>query len=239
MEPLVVKAARHTELEYIESGGVWQVVPRFSLEPGVPVIRGRWVDISQGDEASSRCHVVKAIRRGPKGSLCAEFFAAVPSRNCSQFLLALACTERFFKQGRGASQSNCRKSCANLKCRRLAFSRRRCTAREAPPCAGMRESQVCWWSRWNSCKAEGRHATPTTEINSCESARVETISQCWVPCSNWKWFAAGLQQCWIITERGTLRPLEFEGTTQEIRLLNRLISQSRERGKWIRGMLIS
>ena len=43
-----------------------------------------------------------------------------------------------------------------------------------------------------------------------------------------KWTAAGLRQRWTITGRGILGPPEIEGTTQEIRHLNRLISWTRE-----------
>ena len=46
LDPAGVKAATQTEIEFVESAGVWEVVPRSSLEPGVPVIQGRWVDIN-------------------------------------------------------------------------------------------------------------------------------------------------------------------------------------------------
>ena len=85
-------------------------------------------------------YVAKEIGRGPKGSLVVEFFAAVRPLSCSKFLLALACTDKFpdengvlRKSSRtqkclvrgGASQSNCRKSCANLKCTSVWHEKRR------------------------------------------------------------------------------------------------------------------
>ena len=98
VDPAGVKAARQTEIEFIESAGVWEVVLRLSLAPGVPVIKGRWVDINKGDAVSKNYrsrYVAKEIRRGLKGSLIAEFFAAMQPLMCSKLLLALACTDGF------------------------------------------------------------------------------------------------------------------------------------------------
>ena len=55
----------------------------------------------------------------------------------------------------------------------------------------------------------------------------DVTAMCWeaeVP----KWFATGWGQRGTITERGTLGPPEIEGTTQEIRHLNRLVSSARD-----------
>ena len=42
LDPAGGKAARLTELEFIDSAGVWQVVLRLSSDFGVPMVKGWW-----------------------------------------------------------------------------------------------------------------------------------------------------------------------------------------------------
>ena len=95
LDPDGVAKARGEELEFIDKMGVWGIIPR--SEAGVTVIRGRWVDVNKGDEArpNYRCrYVAKEFKRGAKGCLVAEFFAAMPPLWCSKTLLIIAVTNK-------------------------------------------------------------------------------------------------------------------------------------------------
>ena len=95
LDPDVIAKARGEELELIDKMGVWDIIP--CAEAGVAVIKGRWVDVNKGDDArpNYRCrYVAKEFKRGVKGCLVAEFFAAMPPLWCSKTLLIIAVTTR-------------------------------------------------------------------------------------------------------------------------------------------------
>ena len=96
LEPEKVVKARKEEVDFIRKMGVWQEVDRPSDKP---VLKGRWVDINKGDEDHpiyrSR-YVGKEIKKGSKGALVADFFAAMPPLSSFKLLLTLAMTDRFY-----------------------------------------------------------------------------------------------------------------------------------------------
>ena len=94
----------------------WSVACRTSIEVGTwrtRHLKRRMVNINKGDEVRKNCrsrHVAKKIRRGPTGSLIAEFFAAMPPLSYAKFLLALACTSRVLDENgvlRKSSRTKC------------------------------------------------------------------------------------------------------------------------------------
>ena len=96
LEPEKVVKARKEEVDFIRKMGVWQEVDRPSDKP---VLKGRWVDINKGDQDRpiyrSR-YVGKEIKKGSKGALVADFFAAMPPLSSFKLLLTLAMTDRFY-----------------------------------------------------------------------------------------------------------------------------------------------
>lgn len=63
------------------------------MEPGTQIVRVRWLDVKNGDEARPACrsrYIAKEFEKGARGSLVAELFAALPLLSCSKFLLVLA-----------------------------------------------------------------------------------------------------------------------------------------------------
>ena len=96
LDPAGVKIARQAEIDFINSMGVWEVIPRSEIE-GTSILKGRWVDVNKGDlkEPNYRSrYVAKEIKKGARSSLVAEFFAAMPPLSCSKLLLILAVTRR-------------------------------------------------------------------------------------------------------------------------------------------------
>ena len=96
LDPSGVRQARKDEVEFIQKMGVWEEVPR---PRDKPVLKGRWVDINEGD--ASRPHyrsryVGKEIKKGSKGALVADFFAAMPPISSFKMLLNLAVTDRHY-----------------------------------------------------------------------------------------------------------------------------------------------
>ena len=96
LEPEKVVKARKEEVDFIRKMGVWQEVDRPSDKP---VLKGRRVDINKGDQDRpiyrSR-YVGKEIKKGSKGALVADFFAAMPPLSSFKLLLTLAMTDRFY-----------------------------------------------------------------------------------------------------------------------------------------------
>ena len=245
LHPAGVKAARQTGLEFIASAGVGHVVPRLSLKLGVPSTGGH----QQGDEVGKIYHgryVTKESRRCPKGSLVAEVFARKPSLSCSKFLLALVCTDRFPDEN-GVSRKSSRTQCAvftDVKRAHFMKPARRRIAVELPQELrepevyevgllktaqfGTRDAAMCWEAEIASPLvgsmefSQGR-GSPCNFYHKNNQLRVSVYGDHFsaLKCMpEQKWFAAGLNQLWIINEKGILGPPNVEGTTQELRHLD-------------------
>eukprot|EP00435_Cladocopium_sp_Y103_P040755 s116_g11.t1 len=96
LDPEMVVKARREEVEFIRKMKVWQEVDR---PKDKPVLKGRWVDINKGDEEKPQYrsrYVGKEIKKGSKGALVADFFAAMPPLSSFKLLLTLAMVDRFF-----------------------------------------------------------------------------------------------------------------------------------------------
>ena len=96
LDPDLVVTARREEVEFIRKMGVWREVDRPKDQP---VLKGRWVDINKGDTEKPRYrsrYVGKEIKRGSKGALVADFFAAMPPLSSFKLLLTLAMVDRFY-----------------------------------------------------------------------------------------------------------------------------------------------
>ena len=96
LDPDLVVKARKEEVDFIRKMGVWQEVDR---PRDKPVLKGRWVDINKGDSTNPRYrsrYVGKEIKKGSKGALVADFFAAMPPLSSFKLLLTLAMVDRFF-----------------------------------------------------------------------------------------------------------------------------------------------
>ena len=96
LDPAGVKIARQSEIDFINSMGVWEVIPRTEVGDA-PILKGRWVDVNKGDVKDPNYrsrYVAKEIKKGARSSLVAEFFAAMPPLSCSKLLLILAVTRR-------------------------------------------------------------------------------------------------------------------------------------------------
>lgn len=87
-----VLKARQDEVDFIRRMSVFDEVER---PKDRPVLKGRWVDVNKGDDARPNYrsrYVGKEIKRGAKGSLVAQYFAAMPPLSTFKLLLALATT---------------------------------------------------------------------------------------------------------------------------------------------------
>ena len=209
--PDLVRQARASELEFIQELGVWKIVPRHELPEGTVVVKGRWVDINKGDadrpNYRSR-YVAKEIKKGSKGSLVAEFFAAMPPLSCSKLLLILAMCDRipdsqgnlcrppgplcisFIDVKRAHFMSPARRSIAvelPPELRREGhhevglLQRELCMAREMRPCVGKLRLQIFWSSTWDSPRDARAHATSTTPNVACASQSTAMTSRPWAP----------------------------------------------------------
>ena len=91
LDPKLVVPARSEEVEFIDTIGLWDAVPRPRDQR---VIGTRWVDVNKGDVSSPdvRSRLVAKEIKG-KNSL-EQYFAAMPPLSSLKLLLSIACTAR-------------------------------------------------------------------------------------------------------------------------------------------------
>ena len=73
-----VLKARQDEVDFIKRMSVFEEVER---PKNRPVLKGRWVDVNKGDDTHPNYrsrYVGKEIKKGARGSLVAQYFAAMP-----------------------------------------------------------------------------------------------------------------------------------------------------------------
>jgi len=96
LDPEGVVQARREEVVFIRKMKVWEEVDR---PRDKTVLKGKWVDTNKGDEVHPRYrsrYIGKEIKRGSKGALVADFFAAMPPLSSFKLLLTLAMVDRFY-----------------------------------------------------------------------------------------------------------------------------------------------
>ena len=262
LDPDGVAKARGEELEFIDKMGVWDIIPR--SEAGVTVIKGRWVDVNKGDEArpNYRCrYVAKEFKRGVKGCLVAEFFAAMPPLWCSKTLLIIAVTTKVpnstgdLTRTRGPKGPLCVKFIDVKRAHFVSKARRRICV-ELPEelrrpgrddvglCKktlyGTRDAAVCWEMEVTRVMVtilsftQGR-SSPCLFFLEDRNLRVEVHGDDFEALGSVEdvaWLATELAKIWMIVDRGTLGPPGTAGTVQEMRHLNRLITWDQQGITW-------
>jgi len=115
------RAARGEEIRYIESHGIWEVVPveKCWKHLGKAPISGRWVDVQKGDDVRSRYvgRDFKPKGEGPR----AEIFASMPPLEAKKILFSLAASQLGSVRKKKLLFIDVKKAHMNAVCKEWAF----------------------------------------------------------------------------------------------------------------------
>ena len=244
-----VLKARQDEVDFIKRMSVFEEVER---PKNRPVLKGRWVDVNKGDDAHPNYrsrYVGKEIKKGARGSLAAQYFAAMPPLSTFKLLLALATTLTF-----ETNDNNCEStrdmmiSFIDVKRAHFVSKAVRELYVELPPemrqegrdlvgrliksLYGTRDAAANWERQiLNDLTSLGfvrGMATPCVFFHPQRNLRVSVHGDDFTTLGkidDLRWFSQQLQKIWIIEERGILGPPQTKhlGTVQEMRHLNRIV----------------
>ena len=260
LDTAAVKKARMTEIDFINSMGVWEEVPRPSKDSGIKVVKGRWVDIDKGTYGKPNYrsrYVACEIKKGVKSAFVSEFFAAMPPLSSSKLLCILAVTDRF--PDRNGSMYMMRdKVLVFIDVKRAHFvsMAKRDIAVELPPELRKPESDMVGWL-WKAmygtrdaahCWSEevvrvfvgilgfvqGR-ANPCHFYHVGRDIRANVHGddvQALAAFAQAVWLQEELRKIWMIEEKGILGPPGRTGTVHVIRHLGRTISWTSQGITW-------
>ena len=254
--PEKVEKARKDEIDIVESMGVWEKIPRSKVPKGTKIIGTRWVDVNKQDETNPLYRSRLVAQEIKRGSGFDEFFAAMPSLAALKLLLTIAVSDSLpLEKGerRKAKQS----FLGFLDVKRAHFYSKATrelyveipsegkkpedgdvVGRLVRSLYGTRDAPMNWeltiaefmkklgfvQGKSNPCIYYHASRELRTEVHGDDFTTVGSFDDI-------KWFHTSAAKEWQVVERGILGPPGSPKASQQIRVLNRIITWSNE-GIW-------